>query len=215
MKTSRSCFTLIELLIVIAIIAILASMLLPALARSRDVAKRSSCASNLRQLSMVGYNYAGDNNEWFFNWFNTVGTKEYWSATLSTLKYTPPYKATKLFYCPGSTYNWNNSGYPYHNYAYNGNLGTWYDYLYKARLSMIKQPSGTVFFSDSGITRNSLPSFYCSPILVSSQAEKTEGDGNGQVGYVHHKSCNIGYVDGHVGNIRYLTAKSTMWYSNW
>lgn len=64
-------FTLLELLIVIAMIAILAGMLLPALTKTQEKAQTLSCLSNFKQIGLCMSLYTGDNNDYYPKWRQT------------------------------------------------------------------------------------------------------------------------------------------------
>ena len=74
----KKAFTLIELLVVIGIIAVLMSIMLPSLAKARQLAQRSLCGNNLRQIFLATDMYAQDNNHFFPSTTDPIGDTTVW-----------------------------------------------------------------------------------------------------------------------------------------
>ncbi len=118
-------FTLLELLIVISIIGVLAALLLPALLRAREGARRAVCLNNMKQLAFASYMYYQEWDGWL------PLARNYWSnKEIPTRNHRPVIEAfypsyiskVKVFFCPNHEYadnalqsltEWKEMGYYY------------------------------------------------------------------------------------------------------
>jgi prepilin-type N-terminal cleavage/methylation domain-containing protein/prepilin-type processing-associated H-X9-DG protein len=105
-RKKRWAFTLIELLIVIAIIAILASILLPVLASARLRAQQVNCISNIKQLAEASMIYYDENNTWVgpINTNNPNLSQGDWMGAM-----VGDYRNTNVLYCPAAPFQGNPS----------------------------------------------------------------------------------------------------------
>lgn len=126
-KREKMIFTLIELLIVIAIIVIMAGLLLPALNKSREKVKQLSCINNLKQLGIATFNYCSDFTDWLPPGYNFEPTPYYWTRVLTDGKYLPeswdyvqanrPALLPSYLYCPVNRYIY--ADHSYTSYGHN------------------------------------------------------------------------------------------------
>lgn len=171
MKHRACAFTLIELLIVIGIIAILASVILPVYGNVQLVGKRSQSLNNMRQLAMATLSYSGDHGgvlpqqgdatTWASaatntaaendQWYNTVLHNYTSSPSLSDYAKNPAgfYQKGSLFFVPAAPYPSNKLAAPQFAVAFNSKLET--SDATNVRLQLIEAPTETVLYLETGV----------------------------------------------------------------
>jgi prepilin-type N-terminal cleavage/methylation domain-containing protein/prepilin-type processing-associated H-X9-DG protein len=219
-RTTRSAFTLIEILVVIAIIAILAAILFPVFARARENARRTSCASNLKQIGLGLLQYTQDFDEKMpFSFFGAAGDSD--ATNYKWMDAIFPYvRSEQLFDCPSDALSPNyqfRSGQNFGSYAQNGAYGAAGDNQtpprsstsYLVSLAQIAQPAQTVWATDSnnsadlskGGSSGGSYGFFWANAASNPGINAAPGSGYRQLQQIaerHLETTNVLYCDGHV-----------------
>jgi type II secretory pathway pseudopilin PulG len=121
-STTSAGFTMVELMVVIAMTLILTALLLPALSDAKEKSRRAVCRNNEKQLSYVFQMYADDNNDILPSAADNIGN--YHSIVLSDATFTNLVNnyaegTSTIFYCPNLVFNAGANGLVTHsNYGY-------------------------------------------------------------------------------------------------
>ena len=230
MNGKKSFFTLIELLIVVAIIAILAGMLLPALNQARGMAQKSACSANLKQISLGLLTYAGDHHEFFPPWRRLVTGDEYshyydvlgksylgietWKTHFTVAHYTKNLPAggyaRNMLLCPNLVNSHYGTNYMI-NHTFSGDSGSPANFV---SLKRVTKPSGSGMLLETGMktkdtrhTAGSQSMSLSTPCRFSTNNDITPWSATsgytGNVVFPHSRVMNAALMDGHVGVFRF------------